>query len=351
MNLETTHKLIAGDSRRMDSIPDSSVALVVTSPPYPMIQMWDDQFTSQNAGIGGSLSEHDTIDAFRLMHDELGKAWSECHRVLIDGGFLCVNIGDAVSSAGGQFRLYPNHSEVSARCLSLGFAQLPGVIWRKPTNSPNKFMGSGMLPCGAYVTLEHEHILVFRKGGRREFKTEQSRELRRRSALFWEERNALFSDLWEIRGARQSLNASSAARERSAAFPKEIPHRLISMYSVIGDTVLDPFAGIGTTASASVALARNSIGFDIEETLIPLATENVVVSSSPERVNADIKGRIRRHIAFADEREGSGKPMKHRNESIGCGVMTSQECWINPLFLKGISVTQGEPLTLTAQYE
>ena len=112
-------------------------------------------------------------------------------------------------------------------------------MWRKATNAPNKFMGSGMLPCGAYVTLEHEWILIFRKGGKRVYKTAEAKESRRDSSFFWEERNVWFSDVWEIKGVKQNIN-KAPSRERNASYPLEIPYRLINMYSQKGDVVLDP---------------------------------------------------------------------------------------------------------------
>src|SRR5690606_1592163 len=139
--------------------------------------------------------------------------------------------------------------------IRLGFANMPNILWRKQTNAPNKFMGSGMLPAGAYVTLEHEWILVFRKAGKRTFRSEAEKKLRRESAFFWEERNTWFSDLWDLKGVKQKIT-NSGSRDRSAAYPFELPYRLINMYSVKGDIVLDPFLGTGTTALAAMATER-----------------------------------------------------------------------------------------------
>ncbi len=97
------------------------------------------------------------------MHDILNRAWEECHRVLSDNGFVCINIGDATRTLGKEFRLFPNHAAIIDFFLKKGCCALPDIHWRKPTNAPNKFMGSGMYPAGAYVTYEHEYILIFRK--------------------------------------------------------------------------------------------------------------------------------------------------------------------------------------------
>ena len=110
--------------------------------------------------------------AFEAMHDNLDSIWLETYRVLKDGGIACINIGDATRTIKHDFQLFNSHSRIINYCLSIGFVTLPSVIWRKQTNSPNKFMGSGMLPVGAYITLEHEHIIVLRKGKRRIFDDE-----------------------------------------------------------------------------------------------------------------------------------------------------------------------------------
>ena len=224
-----------------------------------MIEMWDDLFCARDPAVRAALDCGDGLRAFNLMHCDLDRAWLEIGRVLIDGGWVCVNVGDATRTIDGRFRLYPNHARVISACTSLGFDILPAVVWRKQTNAPNKFMGSGMLPAGAYVTLEHEYILLMRKGAKREFSAADKKRLRRQSAYFWEERNRWFSDIWDFKGTRQDLS-TSGSRERSAAFPFELPYRLINMYSLRGDTVLDPFAGTGVTTLAAMASGRDSVG-------------------------------------------------------------------------------------------
>ena len=129
-----------------------------------------------------------------------------------------------------------------------------------------------MLPAGAYVTLEHEYILILRKGGLRKFSSSAQKQNRNRSALFWEERNRWFSDTWDIAGERQELDGG-ATRSRSAAFPFELAYRLISMYSVRSDTVFDPFMGTGTSLLAAAAACRNSIGMDIDPSFERLLTD------------------------------------------------------------------------------
>ena len=204
--------------------------------------------------------------AFELMHQKLDRTWKSVFRVLKKGGIMCINIGDSTRTLDDIFKLYNSHSRILNFCISIGFSSLPSILWKKSTNSPNKFMGSGMYPVGSHVTLEHEHILIFRKGQRREFLTKEEKNNRHESAFFWEERNAWFSDTWRgMQGKLQDIYSNE--RERSAAFPFELAYRLINMFSVKNDLVLDPFLGTGTTTKAAICSQRNSIGFELSEGL------------------------------------------------------------------------------------
>jgi DNA modification methylase len=321
--LKTTHKILFENAEDMSDIPDKSVDLMVTSPPYPMIAMWDDIFSKQNPAIGEMLKKHEGCGAFELMNKELDKVWLHVYRVLKEGGFACINVGDATRTIGGEFKLYPNHSRILKYCLKLGFSPLPEILWRKQTNAPNKFMGSGMLPAGAYVTLEHEFVLILRKGNKRLFIDAEDKIRRKESAFFWEERNEWFSDIWEdLKGTKQN-NIDKKIRGRSGAFPFELPYRLICMYSVKGDTVLDPFLGTGTTAIASMATGRNSIGFEIDPNFknhILKRLGNIIDFS-----NHQIENRLRKHLAFARERTKTHGGLGYVSRHYGFPVMTSQE--------------------------
>jgi len=321
--VKTDHQVIIGDARDMQAVDSESIDFVVTSPPYPMIQMWDDSFCALNPDIKDHLDSNDGQTAYKLMHQELDRAWNEVHRVLKTGGFACINIGDATRKLGESFQLYPNHARILHHLMDLGFQVLPDILWRKQTNAPTKFMGSGMLPAGAYVTLEHEYILIARKGSKRVFKHDPEKALRRRSALFWEERNLFFSDIWmDLKGTRQNLNPNSA-RKRSGAFPFELAYRLICMYSVQQDTVLDPFAGTGTTQVAAAALCRNSMGVEKEPSLLPVIRQTFQhVAGIANQCNTD---RLDRHREFVQHHEKSKKPLKHWNHHYDFGVMTAQE--------------------------
>ena len=324
--MKTIHKILFQDARDLKEIPSESVDLVVTSPPYPMIDMWDDMFGKQNPKIQKALTHGDGRQAYELMHEILDSVWEELFRVLRDGGFACINIGDATRKIKDDFCLYPNHARILNYLLDIGFSALPDILWRKQTNAPNKFMGSGMLPAGAYVTLEHEYILIMRKGSKREFKTEDQKRNRRESALFWEERNSWYSDIWtDIKGTRQKLfNAMS--RWRSAAFPFDLAYRLINMYAVKGDVVLDPFLGTGTTVAAAMTSGRNSIGVEIDKSfqqaICPIARHIVDFS------NDYLRDRVLKHFEFVKNRIQNSGPLKYTNTHYECPVVASQEQFI-----------------------
>ena len=331
----------------MDGIPDGSVDLVVTSPPYPMIEMWDDAFTLQDDAIGACLSRADGAAAFELMHGLLDGAWAECDRVMRPGGIACINSGDATRTIDGDFQLYSNHSRILGGFLSRGFAALPDVLWRKQTNAPNKFMGSGMLPVGAYVTYEHEYILVLRKGRRREFSSSEEKTRRRGSAFFWEERNVWFSDMWfDIKGTSQGL-VDAAARERSAAFPFELAYRLICMFSIKGDVVLDPFAGTGTTLAAALAAGRNSVGVELDETLLPVAQD--FLQGVTDAANEYNRGRLGTHVEWVQSRISEKGRLKYTNRHYGFPVMTRQE---QELLINDVAAVSSwtKEMTMAAQY-
>jgi DNA modification methylase len=321
--MKTNHNVVYSDSKNMETIPSESVDLMITSPPYPMIAMWDEMFAQQSASVKKALEKEDGTNAFELMHQLMDPIWKEVYRVLKSGGFACINIGDATRTINGNFVLYPNHMRILKNVLELGFSVLPCIIWRKQTNAPNKFMGSGMLPAGAYVTLEHEYILILRKGPKREFKKEEDKKIRRESAIFWEERNSWFSDVWfDVKGTPQALNDKDA-RLRSAAYPFEIAYRLINMYSAKGDTVLDPFLGTGTTTAAAIASGRNSISYEIDPVMEKVVDriKDAIVDSSKQL----ILKRLAKHMEFVVNWLKTKGKFKYENVYYGFPVMTAQE--------------------------
>ncbi|SEP99330.1 DNA-methyltransferase [Natrinema salaciae] len=322
--MKTTHRVFVGDSRDLADVADESVELVVTSPPYPMIEMWDDLFTELDPAIGEALAAGDGRDAFDAMHARLDAVWDELERVLVDGGIACINVGDATRSVDGSFRVYSNHARVLEAFEERGFDPLPDVLWRKPANSAAKFMGSGMIPPNAYVTLEHEYILVFRKGAEsRSFEPRADR--RYEAAYFWEERNRWFTDVWtDVTGALQSIETvDDELRERSAAYPLEIPYRLICMYSAYGDTVLDPFWGTGTTTLAAMCAGRSSVGSELEDAFLEVFDEGV--DEVPALSRSIGRARLERHREFVERRREEGSGFEYEADYYETPVVTAME--------------------------
>ena len=332
----TEHIFLTGDARNLEFVENNSIDLVVTSPPYPMIKMWDSQFATMDPNIELYLKQGEGSKAFEAMHLLLDEAWKELHRVVKDGAYICINVGDAARSINSKFELFVNHSRIQVKLLELGFKLFPLIIWRKQTNAPNKFMGSGMLPAGAYVTLEHEYVILARKGPKRVFKTLEEKQNRKKSAYFWEERNTWFSDLWDFKGTRQETK-SLQLRKRSAAFPILLPFRLINMFSVHGDKVLDPFAGMGTTVLAAMAAGRNSIACEVDNSFIePIRDRLTSELSTLNRLNLQ---RLKAHRDFIEKyQEKKGKP-KYLNSYFHFPVITRQEEELKIFFIETIEIT------------
>ncbi len=277
------HRVIVGDSRHMGELDDESVHLVVTSPPYPMVAIWDDFFSEAKAS------------SYDQMHDYLNHVWKEVARTLVPGGIACINIGDATRSKDGVFHLYPNHSRVTENFERLGLLSLPYVLWKKPTTKPQykgkgAFLGSGFLPPNAYVTLDMEFILIFRKGGLRNFAPKDPD--RYKSRFTKKERDQWFSQVWNITGARQTIEGLD---RRIAAFPEEIPRRLVRMFSVVGDVVLDPFLGSGTSLKAAMESGRKFVGYERLDALVPvikkrLGRESSSVSFESNKATLELAG-------------------------------------------------------------
>jgi site-specific DNA-methyltransferase (adenine-specific) len=319
---ESDHVLRVGDAASMSRVEDDSVELVVTSPPYPMVEQWDDLFAARDDRVAEALDAAAGETAFERMHEQLDAVWDEVCRVLAPNGVVCVNVGDATRSLDGDFRTYTNHSRIDAAFHERGLRSLPDVLWRKPTNSGTKFMGSGTLPTNAYVTLEHEYVLVFRAGGPRSFPPGDAR--RYESAFFWEERNEWFSDLWQFPGTDQTVGD-----ERVAAFPLELPRRLIRMYSVYGDTVLDPFAGTGTTTLAAMLAGRSSVGYDLSGDRLAVLDDRL--DDLPARSTRRARRRLDRHREFVADRDPN-----YEADHYDVGVTTKAERRIRLYHVEGL---------------
>lgn len=242
----------------MDDVPDESVHLVVTSPPYWQLKDY---------GSGGQIGFFDRYEEYI---NNLNLVWKECGRVLHGGCRLCVNIGDQFARAVyyGKYRVIPIRTEIIKFCETIGFDYLGAVIWQKVTTTNTTggatVMGSYPYPRNGVLKIDYEFILLFKKDGT---SPRIDREQKERSRLTKEEWNTYFRGHWNFSGAKQDNHL--------AMFPEELPRRLIKMFSFVGETVLDPFLGSGTTTLAAKNLGRNSIGYEINPEFLPVIREKV----------------------------------------------------------------------------
>ncbi len=261
--ISTTHKIILGDSRDMQEVPDEGVHLVITSPPYWQLKDYGDE---------GQIGFNDTYEDY--VHN-LSLVWQGCWRVLHPGCRLCVNIGDqfARSVYYGRYKIIPIRTEIIKFCEAVGFDYMGSVIWQKVTTTNTTggatIMGSFPYPRNGIVKLDYEFILLFRKPGK---PPKVSRAQKEKSRLTTEEWNQYFAGHWNFGGVRQNGHL--------AMFPEELPRRLIRMFSFVGDTVLDPFLGSGTTSLAAKNLGRNSIGYEINRDFLPVIKEKLGIHKS-----------------------------------------------------------------------
>ena len=251
--MENWVKIIIGDSRKMIEIDDNSIDLVVTSPPY-----WHIKDYGVNGQIGYGQTLHEYLkDLFRV--------WKECHRIIKPGRRLCINIGDqfARSIIYGRYKVIPLHAEFISQCEEIGFDYMGSIIWQKKTTMNTtggaNVMGSYPYPPNGMIEIDYEFVLVFKKPGRVE---KFNKEIKEKSKLSKEEWKEYFYGHWYFGGARQI--------EHEAMFPDELPKRLIKMYTFVGDVVLDPFLGSGTTVKVGLVLQRNVIGYEISEKFIKI---------------------------------------------------------------------------------
>jgi len=256
--MKTKHKIIIGDARDMKEVKDGSVHLIITSPPY-----WQLKDYGSNQQIGFNDSYEDYINNLNLV-------WRECFRVLQDGCRLCINVGDqfARSVYYGRYKIIPIRTEIIKFCEMIGFDYMGAIIWQKQTTMNTTggatVMGSFPYPRNGILKIDYEFILIFKKPGN---PPKVSKDIKEKSKLSKEEWSEYFSGHWNFNGERQTKHL--------AMFPEELPRRLIKMFSFIGDTVLDPFLGSGTTTLAAKNLGRNSIGYEINKKFLPIIKEKI----------------------------------------------------------------------------
>lgn len=259
--MRTHHKIINGDSRQMSEVLDSSVHLVITSPPYWQLKDY---------GSDNQIGFHDSYENYI---NNLNLVWKECYRTLYNGCRLCINIGDQFARAVyyGRYKVIPIREEIIKFCENVGFDYMGAIIWQKVTTSNTTGggvqMGSYPYPRNGILKLDYEFILIFKKLGEGPKPTIEQKQ---QSIMTAEEWNTFFAGHWNFGGAKQNGHI--------AVFPEELPRRLIKMFSFIGETILDPFTGSGTTSVAAKNLDRNSIGFEINPEFIPIIKEKLEVN-------------------------------------------------------------------------
>lgn len=242
----------------MTELPDSSVHLAITSPPYWQLKDY---------GTDNQIGFHDSYENYI---NNLNLVWKECYRTLHNGCRLCVNIGDQFARAVyyGRYKVIPIREEIIKFCENIGFDYMGAIIWQKVTTSNTTGggvqMGSYPYPRNGILKLDYEFILVFKKLGDAPKPTKEQKELSKMTAEEW---NTFFAGHWNFAGARQTGHI--------AMFPEELPKRLIKMFSFVGETILDPFAGSGTTNLAAKNLGRNSVGYEINSEFVPVIKQKL----------------------------------------------------------------------------
>jgi len=256
--MKTKHTCIIGDSRKMAEVPDSSVHLIFTSPPY-----WQLKDYGEEKQIGYHHSYEEYINHLNLV-------WQESYRVLHPGCRMLVNIGDQFARAVyyGRYKIIPIRTEIIKFCETIGFDYMGAIIWQKRTTMNTTggatVMGSYPYPRNGIVEIDYEFILIFKKGGKAPTVTKAQKERSKISKEKWKE---YFQGHWYINAERQNNHI--------AMFPVELPKRAIEMFTFVGETVLDPFLGSGTTSLAAMLTDRNSIGYEINRDFLPIIQEKL----------------------------------------------------------------------------
>lgn len=256
----TSHRLINGDARDLSFLADESVHLVVTSPPYWNLKRYND-----------NPDQLGHVESYETFLSELEKVWRHVYRILVPGGRLVCVVGDVCVARRnfGRHLVFPLHADICVICRRIGFDNLNPIVWHKIANAsyevPNgsKFLGKPYEP-NAIIKNDMEFILMQRKpGGYRKPTDAQRRE----SKISKEEFDRWFQQIWNITGA--------STKHHPAPFPLELALRLVRMFSFAGDTVLDPFAGSGTTMVAALKAGRNSIGIEIDPEYCKMAARHL----------------------------------------------------------------------------
>ena len=277
----TKHRLHLGDARDLSWIPDVSVHLVVTSPPYWTLK----QYTPGNFDQMGHFEDYEHFLA------EMDRVWRECARVLVGGGRICCVVGDVCvpRKRGGRHYLVPLHSDIQVRARKLGLDCLQPILWHKIANGATEAEGNGAgfygkpYQPGGIIKNDIEYILFLRKGG--EYRTTPAIQ-KALSMLTKEEMRNLQRSIWtDLRGA-------STRDGHPAPYPVELAERLIKLFSFAGDTVLDPFAGTGSTSQAAIITGRNSIANEIEPNYVEIARHRISKTARQSRYVGAIEAEV-----------------------------------------------------------
>jgi len=294
--MATHHKIIIGDSRKMAEIPDESIHLVITSPPYWQLKDY---------GNDNQLGFHENYESYI---NNLNLVWNECFRVLHKGCRLCINIGDqfARSVYYGRYKVIPIRTEIIKFCETLGMDYMGAIIWQKVTTTNTTggatVMGSFPYPRNGILKIDYEFILIFKKLGEPPRVTRVTKEL---SKLTTEEWNTYFAGHWNFGGEKQNKHL--------AMFPEELPRRLIRMFTFVGDTVLDPFLGSGTTSLAAKNLNRNSIGYEINPSFISVIKNKLKINEQNIFSDANFEFITQKDVSINFNKEIARLPYRFRD--------------------------------------
>lgn len=260
--IPTQHKIINGDSRNiLSNLESNSIHLVVTSPPYWTLKEYED--------TDGQLGYVDDYDDFL---DHLDEVWKEIYRVLVPGGRMAIVVGDVCLSrkSYGRHVVFPLHASIQDRCRKLGFDNLAPIIWHKISNAQTEasrsgtFLGKPYEPNGI-IKHDIEYILFERKHGSYRKIDLPNRLL---SVIPDERHKEWFNQIWTMGGA--------STKDHPAPYPVALSERLIRMFSFVGDTILDPFAGTGTTNLAAARWGRHSIGIEVAPSYAKMASDRLL---------------------------------------------------------------------------
>ena len=302
--IPTVHRLVQGDARDLSFIPDESIHLVVTSPPYWTLKRYND-----SEGQMGHIPEYERFLV------ALDRVWAEAFRVLVSGGRLVCVVGDVCLSRrenNGRHTVVPLHADICVQCRKLGFDNLNPIIWHKIANASyevsngSKFLGKPYEP-NAIIKNDIEFILMQRKPGGYRKPTEEQRRL---SMIPKDKFDKWFQQFWTITGA--------STKEHPAPFPFELASRLVQMFSFTGVTVLDPFCGTATTMVAALKHGRNSIGVELDTDYCKQAASRLLNENTSLFGNAQLQIELKPHQPILPSRlalnplleEKSGKPRR-----------------------------------------